>query len=190
MKTFRTLLPFLGLLIITSCIETTSIGPQGPQGPVGPVGPTGAPGESGFVFEFTNVNFTAPAYDVILSYPTDFQPLASDVALVYLLWEVQVIDGADVEIWRQLPQTVFTDYGTLLYNFDHTPFDVRLFLDANFPLDFLTAIDTDQWIARVVVVPGNFWNSGRLDFSDYNTVKNALGLPDLPTHSAIPRRKL
>jgi hypothetical protein len=68
-----------------------------------------------------------------------------------------------MEIWRQLPQTVLSSKGQLIYNYDFTKKDVRLFLNATFPLDQLTAIDTDEWVARVVVVPGDFWASGRVD---------------------------
>lgn len=160
------------------------------DGPRGPQGPQGEPGESGYVFEFENVDFTAPDYDVILSYPSDFEPLNSDVAVVYLLWDIQEIDGEDVEIWRVIPQTVLTDHGTLQYNYDFTKYDVRLFLEADFELNLLTAIDTDEWVVRVVVIPGNFWNTGsRLNFSDYYEVKEMLGLPDMAkTRDVIKRR--
>jgi hypothetical protein len=167
------------VIVITSCSETI-IGPEGPRGPEGPKGNdglNGAAGENAFVFEFEDINFTAGNdYKVLLKYPNGFDGLTSDVALVYFLWNVE--DG--VEIWRMLPQTVFFDGGGLLqYNFDFTAGDVSVFLKANFPLGQLGAIDTDNWIARVVVVPGNFFNGSRIDFSDYNEVKELLGLPEI-----------
>jgi len=163
---------------------------NGPIGPIGPQGLQGAPGESGFVFEWENVNFTAPDYDVVLAYPNNFEPLNSDVALVYLLWDIQEIDGEDVEIWRALPQTLLTSDGLLQYNYDFTKYDVRLFLDAEFSLDLLTAIDTDEWVVRVVVVPGDFWSaSGRIDTSNYYEVAEALGLPKLSKHKSIVERR-
>lgn len=187
----RTLISILGtalLLSLNACLLGTGpegpVGPRGPQGPQGPEGPEGAPGESGYVFEWEDINFTAPDYEVFLAYPDDFEPLDSDVAIVYLLWGVETIDGEDVEIWRQLPQNILTENGILQYNFDFTKYDVRLFLDAEFSLDELTAIDTDQWVARVVVVPGDFWNTGRIDFSDYHEVQEILGLPELEAHEA------
>lgn len=177
------------MLWLSGCVDE-SIGPPGPQGDRGPQGPKGDPGESGFVFEYEDINFTAPSYDIILDYSPDFEGLDSDVALVYLLWEVVEEDGELIDIWRPLPQTVLHPEGTLYYNYDFTKYNVRLFLDATFPLDLLGAIDTDGWVVRVVVVPGNFWNSGRIDFSDYNQVKEALGLPELGQHDATRRRAI
>jgi len=166
-------------------------GPVGPPGPQGPIGPTGAQGESGFVFEWEQVDFVDPDYEVFLTYPDDFEGFDSDVALVYLLWDVQEIDGVDTEIWRPLPQTIVTDGGILQYNFDFSKLDVRLFLDAEFPLADLDPIDTDDWVVRVVVVPGSFWNgrSQAVDYSDYNQVKEVLGLPDLKNHAQAVKRK-
>ena len=192
MKTYIHIIFVALLFSFTGCSE--DVGPEGPPGPPGsqgPVGPTGAQGESGFVFEWEQVNFEAPNYEAILGYPDDFEGFDSDVALVYLLWDVQEVDGVDTEIWRALPQTVITNDGILQYNFDFSKFDVRLFLDAQFSFDNLTSTDTDNWVVRVVVVPGSFWN-GRtkpVDYSDYNQVKEAFGLPELEKHSNIIRRK-
>lgn len=175
-----------------SCTE--SVGPQGPQGPQGadgPQGPIGEAGESGFVFEYTDVDFTtANNYEVYLDYPVDFEGVDSDVALVYLLWDVTVDgDGNNLEVWRQVPQTLLTTNGLLQYNFDFTKIDVHVFLSAEFNLDLLQPIDTDDWIVRVVIVPGTFWGGrSSLDHSDYAAVKEAYGLPELGTHTAIARR--
>lgn len=163
------------------------IGPQGPMGPQGPQGPQGAAGESGYVFEYENVNFTSPDYEVFLTFPNDFEVLTSDVVLTYFLWDVQTIDGQEVDVWRQLPQVLFTEFGTLQYNFDFTIYDVRLFLDGNFSLDLLPASYTDQWIVRVVIVPGDFVN-GRVDLSNYNDVKEMLGLPEFSHRSKVIKR--
>jgi len=170
------------VLLFSGCAE----GPEGPPGPIGPVGPKGDPGESGYVFEYENIDFTGPDYEVFLNYPNDFEGLASDVALVYLLWGV---DG-DLEIWRPLPQTTILPEGTLVYNYDFTLQDARLFLQADFSLDLLAAIDTDDWVARVVIVPGEFWASNRTgDHIDYEIVKEAFNLPDLPAHQQVTERR-
>jgi len=176
MKTLFTILGLLGVLSLSSCFigDEGPVGPVGPRGPQGPVGPEGAPGESGYVFEWSNINFTADNdYEVFLEYPEDFEVYDSDVALVYI-----TKDYGEV-IWKALPQSVIHPNGLLQYNFDFTKYDVRLFLNADFDLDILGAVDTDGWVARVVVVPGNFWNTGRIDLSDYNAVKEALRLPTL-----------
>ena len=171
------LILWTGVLFLSACDEYNDIGPVGPRGAVGPQGPAGAPGESGFVFEYTDVHFVGPDYDVFLEFPPDFEVLPSDVALVYFLWEVQEIDGELLEIWRPLPQQVFTEDGLLQYNFDFSLYDVRLFLDAEFPLDYLTSIDTDDWITRVVIVPGDFWAGGRVELdTPYEELSGQLGL--------------
>lgn len=192
MKTLITILSISAITLLGACYDSTEIGPPGPagpRGPQGPVGPKGDPGESGFVFEWSEVSFTAPNYEVVLPYPNDFEGLDSDVALVYFLWDsYQANNGTWVEVWRQLPQTVFTEDGTLLYNFDFTKYDVRLFLSANFPLAWLTAIDTDDWIVRVVVVPGQFAN-GRTASLTYEEAVETFGLSQLPVAKSSVKRR-
>ena len=171
-------------LIFSGCSE----GPEGPPGPQGPQGPHGEPGEIGIVFEYENIDFTGPDYEVFLNYPNDFTGLASDVALVYLYWPTE--SDPDIDIWRPLPQTTIHPEGLLIYNYDFTMDDVRIFLQADFSLDLLTAIDTDDWIARVVIVPGEFWASNRTgDHIDYEILKEAFNLPDLPVHHQVIERR-
>ena len=170
---------FLALVVVlSSCVSETIIGPEGPKGDTGPQGPAGAPGESGYVFEYENINFTSgDNYSVLLEYPDDFEGLESDVALVYLLWPLE--DGLDYDVWRPLSQQVLFTDGTLQYNYDFTAFDTRLFLEANFPLDELAAIDTDNWVARVVIVPGSFWaSSGRTLMPEYACCKDGAHADD------------
>jgi len=188
MKSFLKHLSFFAIIAI---IFSSCEGETGQQGPVGPEGPQGAPGESGYVFEWENVNFTSPDYEVFLDYPESFEGLDSDVTLVYFLWDVQTDGNGDpIDVWRQLPQTVLHENGLLFYNFDHTSIDVRLFLAADFDMSTLSAVDTDEWIVRVVVITANYWN-GRMgvDYKDYNAVKDAFGLPELKPHGDILQRR-
>lgn len=190
MKTIINVFLIMLMAFWSSCISD-NVGPAGPAGPMGPQGDQGPKGDSGFVFEYEDIDFTGPEYEVFLPFPNDFESLSSDVALVYLLWDIVDIDGVDTEIWRQLPQTLLIEEGTLQYNFDFSMVDVRLFMGANFNMDVLGAIDTDDWVARVVIVPGDFWNSGRLmpGEIDYNDLKKMLDLPELAVPaSAIKRR--
>ncbi len=191
MKTFTTAL--LLMVMISSCYTETIVGPAGPRGPQGPTGADGAAGENGYVFEWTDINFTASNnYEVVLEYPSDFEGLESDVALVYLLWDTYTTNsGEEVEVWRALNQTILTEEGILMYKYDFGKYDARIFLEADYSLNMLGAIDTDNWIARVVVVPGDFWNSGRVDLSDYHAVKEMLGLPELNSTNTqnVDRRK-
>lgn len=159
----------LSVVVLFSCENAP--GPQGIPGRDGYNGLDGVNGEESFVFDY-ELSFTAPAYDVLLELPSDFNMLDSDVMLIYFLWKVD--NG--VEIWRSLPQTLFFQEGILQYNFDFTKFDATVFLDGTINLDILGAEYTDNWIARVVVVPGQFGGRTDIDYSDYNQVKELFDL--------------
>ena len=162
---------FLFALIgLSSCYRGEGI--PGPRGYDGRDGIDGIDGEESYVFEY-EFSFTAPEYSVLLNLPNDFEMLDSDVMQVYFLWEVT---NDRVEVWRALPQTLFFTDGMLQYNYDYTKFDARVFLDGTVNLDGLGADLTDNWIARVVVIPAQF--TGRIDYSDYNAVKAHLNLSD------------
>lgn len=161
----------LNLLILTSCTfeEVGPSGQDGFDGRDGIDGVDGKDGEEAFVFEF-DLEFVSPDYRTVLEFPGDFTMLESDVALVYLLWEVT----DNKEIWRLAPQNVFMSEGTLQYNYDFTKKDVVMFLEANYPLSLVPSKFLTNWLARVVVVPGKF-SSGRtanttVDYSDYDAV--------------------
>ena len=64
------------------------------MGPWGPEGPAGQNGEEGFTFEFV-IDFEAPDYQVFLPFPGDFRMLDSDVALVFLLWDQEVVGSGN-----------------------------------------------------------------------------------------------
>ena len=69
--------------------------------------------------------------------------------------------------------------------------DVRLFMEASFDLNTLGASATDDWIVRVVIVPGDFWSNSRLSAEEieYNELKEMLNLPELPTLELTIKRK-
>jgi hypothetical protein len=100
---------------------------------------------------------------------------ASDMILVYHLYDVD--NGTDV--WRLMPQTYFfTGGGELDYNFDFTRFDVRLFLDANFNLNTLSPVWTQNQTFRIVIIPGFFGGrqSNEVDFKDYQATLKAYNI--------------
>ncbi|TRX58779.1 hypothetical protein FNH22_12950 [Fulvivirga sp. M361] len=146
---YLTILPGLLLIITFSACE----GPEGIPGPRGPQGAAG--GDIGFVMEWVNVDFTASnEYRDRLAFSDfEFEALESDVVLVFFRWSPP---SAEDEIWRPLPQTLIVEEGLLQYNYDFTLFDVEVFMDADFNLNTLPADDTDDWVVRVVVVPGEF----------------------------------
>ncbi|RJE74962.1 MULTISPECIES: hypothetical protein [Reichenbachiella] len=159
---------------------------EGPAGIPGQDGANGENGEEGYAFEYT-LTFSAPDYGAVLELPSDFTMLDSDVMMVYLLWEI-TDDGT--EIWRALPQSLYFTDGILSYNFDFTKYDARVFLDGTVDLDGLGADLTDNWIARIVVLPAQFVNARtKLDYTDYNQVKAYLNLPDTDhTTGSYPTR--
>ncbi len=173
----KRIIPFLFVLAAfgTAC--------EGPEGPVGPQGQPGVPGEDGvniesFVFEYENVDFVSPEYSVLLEYP-NFTALESDVTMAYLLWDVVEVDGEETDVWRALPQTILTDDGMIQYSYDFTKYDTKLFLSTTFDEGLLQPIDTDDWIVRLVVIPGKFFDpNGKMenvDLNDYHAVIEALG---------------
>ena len=139
----------------------------------------------GFVMEWENVDFSASNdFSALLEFNEfGFEALESDVALVYLLWDVDESTGD--EIWRQLQQTLIIPEGILQYNYDFTRFDTSVFMDADFDLGVLGALDTDDWVVRVVVVPGEFVG-GRKAASEisYQELEEQLGLPQLKRRSS------
>ncbi len=188
----KRLIPFLFVLavVMAAC--------EGPVGPIGPQGAPGVPGQDGvniesFVFEYEDVDFIAPDYSVLLEYP-NFTALNSDVTLAYLLWDIVDIDGEPVDVWRALPQTILTEDGMIQYSYDFTKYDTQLFLNTDFDPALLGPIDTDDWIVRLVVVPGKFFDpNGKMehvDLSDYHAVIEAMGVADKPVtnYNDIVRR--
>lgn len=158
MKKITLVLAIIGMITLQSC--------EGPQG---------VPGRDGVsveaeVFEVTR-NFSAGNnYSSLI--PLNPPIFASDVVLVYLLWDV---DG-NTPIWRLMPQTVQLLEGDLQYNYDFTRFDVNLFLDsADFNLNILGPQWTQNQTFRIVLVPGYF-ASARVDFSNYEEVMQMLSL--------------
>lgn len=124
------------------------------------------------VFEMTT-NFT---YNNNYSAVFNFNPAIydSDHVLVYRLWGQ---DGGDV--WRLVPNTVFfTNGDEILYNFDHTRYDFRVFLEPNFNVESLTNQQKNSYLAnqtfRIVIIPGDF--NYKMDFSSYENTIQALGL--------------
>ncbi|MBA6153688.1 hypothetical protein [Gelidibacter maritimus] len=157
----------VSILFVTAMLLTACTGSQGPPGPPGPPGSTGTPGNDGGLIE-------ASAFEIDITFNADnefahtenygFEVLASDVTLVYILWDT--IEGND--IWRLLPQTVPFDNGDLVYNFDFTQTDVHFFLDGTIDFTTLGTEWTNNQIFRVVVIPAV--NVDSVDVSNLNEV--------------------
>lgn len=153
----------MGILSIQSC--------------VGPEGPPGLNGLDG-------VNIVSEVFEVEVNFTTAnnfseqfrFTPeiIESDVVLAFIEWE---LDGGN-SVWRALPQSVFfNEGGVLIYNYDFSRVDFRLFLDGSINPTNLGPEWTANQVFRMVVVPGDI-ASARMDWTNYEAVVNLLGLKD------------
>lgn len=159
----------LSLLVLASIFFVSCEGDPGPQGPPGQDGVNVV----GQTFEAT-VDFGSE-YSVFVEIPSGVEVLDSDVILVYLLESVE--DGEDV--WSLLPQTFYLEGGgEVQYNYNHTTFDVNIYLHGNIDLDELGPEFTDDQTFRMVVVPSDFALNSNVDLSNYQSVKAALNLSE------------
>ena len=146
MKKIFLLFAISGSLIFSSC--------------QGDPGPPGAPGINilGQVFEVT-VNFTAGnEFSQLVTIPSNVEVFESDVILVYWLEDV-VPDGTGgtIDVWSQLPQTIYLDGGgSFQYTFNHTFIDVLLFLQGDVDLTTLGNGFTIDQVFRIAIVPSEF----------------------------------
>ena len=138
----------------------------------GPVGPPGQDGDYliGSVFEFQEDFTPGNNYSILKTFPNNVEVYESDVVLVYILWETD--NGLDV--WRLMPQTVFIRnqeeniFGEIIYNYDYTYENVRVFLEFTINEEDLLPSETDgQWF-RVAVVPADI--VAKNDFSNFNSL--------------------
>jgi len=161
--TMKTLLKLACLLLmLTAC--------EGDQGPPGPPGFDGV-NFVGQSFERT-IDFTsANNYEEYIQIPLTIELLPTDMILTYILWEQDPVTGNDV--WRLLPQIVYTDSGEeFQYNYDYGFDEVRLFIDAPVTFNFnnLPSAATQNQTFRFVILPVDFVNSTNLDVTNFDNV--------------------
>ena len=133
---------------------------EGDIGPPGPQGPPGLDGDLiiGNILEI-EVDFTAQnGYSVVYEFPTDqVEVFESDVVQVYLLEEIIDDDSGPVDVWTPLPNSFFFNDGNqVVYNYNHTFFDVNLFLDGNVDLNTLTNDFLLNQVFRIAIIPADF----------------------------------
>lgn len=168
------LFAFTGLLFL-SCE-----GPVGPPGPPGFDGFDGIDGEDGItvlgkVLEIEGTFLAEDNYVLFFDFPLEVEVFESDIVLVYILWEVyEDSPGEFVDVWRLLPQTRLMDQGILQYNYDHTFFDVSIFLESDFDKATLDAAYTDNQIFRVAIVPAEFGKDETFDPTNLDAVMTKL----------------
>ncbi len=171
------------LLIFSAFLSLFFIACEGPEGPPGFDGRDGVDGIDGALFEAQafeinidmDYNADANTFEFLASeYEGGAEVLASDVVLIYRLEEV----NNGVDIWRQLPQPVITDNGTVFFNFDFTQGDYSIYLEPEFDANLIaTDLTDDQWF-RVVIVPAEVLSSSKMDKSNVQNVLDAMGIKE------------
>ncbi len=173
------------ILYFSTFIALFLISCEGPMGPPGLDGFDGQDGQDGQSAELAKVidiqgSFT-PNNDYLISYSFDnsIEVFETDVVLVYLLWEqVEDANGDPVDVWRLMPQTRIIDQGLLQYNYDHTFFDVNIFLEANFDLANLLPGDTNNQVFRIAVIPAETTGKSSIDKTNIAEVMSYLGVTE------------
>lgn len=157
MKKILTLLLCIPLIFLTAC--------EGDQGPPGFNG-VNFVGQS---FERT-INFTSTNnYQETFEIPLNIVLLETDMVLIYRL----VGQSGGYDIWRLLPESVYTENGgEFKYNFEHNFDFVTIYIEAPSTFDFNTLLDGDRLdqTFRTVILPVDFVNSIDLDINNYQAV--------------------
>jgi len=171
-------------LLLGIFIAVFFISCEGPAGPPGFDGRDGLDGEDGInilgqVIDIEGSFTSGNDYSIVYEFPQSIEVFETDVILVYILWE-QVANGnnAPIDIWRLLPQTRLLDQGTLIYNYDHTFLDVRVFLEADFNLGTLAGGDTQNQVFRIAVLPAEKLAGAKMDRSNIQAVMSTLGVSE------------
>lgn len=168
-------------LIFSTLVVALMISCEGPAGPPGPPGFDGLDGLDGqdginilgTVLEIEGTFDAANEYSLFYEFPTTVEVFESDLVFVYILWD-QTDDAEPVDIWRLLPQTRILNQGLLQYNYDHTFFDVSIFLESDFDLSTLMPGDTDNQVFRIAIVPAEYGQTSRMDPSNIDAIMNLL----------------
>jgi len=118
-------------------------------------------------------------YGISFAFPNTVEVLESDVVLIYLLYDQKPDNNAIAsDVWRLLPQTVILDQGLLQYNYEHTFFDVDIFLDGDFDLSTLLAGDTENQVFRIAILPADSLGDASLNANDFNAVLEKLSVSE------------
>ena len=149
---------FLCLALSTSVFFTSCTGDQGPPGLDG-INILGQVFEAGVNFQYDSPS--GVFFSSFISIP--FEVYESDVVLAYRYEGQEIVNGEAVDIWNQLPRSVFYQDGTgdlFEYSFNHTYFDVQFIIDGNFNLSTLNDPDfLNNQTFRIAVIPAEYASS-------------------------------
>jgi hypothetical protein len=125
-------------------------GPQGPQGIDGGV-------LLGNVYEINRDLLPQDNYSTVFEFPLDIEVFESDIVHVYLLEEIIDDINGPASVWTPLPQSFFFDDGNqVVYTYNHTYFDVNIFLDGNVNLDTVPDEFIFNKTFRIAIIPAEF----------------------------------
>ncbi len=171
-------------LVFGSLLSLFILACEGPAGPPGPPGFDGLDGLDGVnilgqVLEIEGDFTLQNDYSIFFEFPQTTEVFESDIVLVYILWDqTEDGNGEPVDIWRLLPQTRLLQQGILQYNFDHTFFDVNIFLESDFDLGTLQPGDTDNQVFRIAVLPADFAQGSKLNTANLEAVMSTLNVQE------------
>lgn len=157
-------------------------GPPGPPGFDGFDGLDGLDGQDGVnilgkVVDIEGDFTLANDYAIFFEFPQTLEVFETDVVLVYILWgQTEDGNGDPVDIWRLMPQTRILDQGLLQYNYDHTFFDVNIFLEFDFDPGTLQSGDTDNQVFRIAVLPAEALSASKMDKSNLEGIMGMLNM--------------
>lgn len=154
-------------LILAALFFISCEGDPGPMGPEGPAGPVGQAFEvEGVDFNESNDYYSEPfSFDGI-------EVLESDIVAVYWLWDTDEDAG---DIWQPLPASIYFEDGSeMQYSFDHTAFDVQLFLYGNVDLSTVGDDYTQDQVFKVVILPADYVEANKVDVSNMKEVMKAV----------------
>jgi hypothetical protein len=175
---------FILLLTVFALASCSERGPMGPEGPRGPQGPQGSPGPEilPITFEF-NASLTANnGFEYFTDIPSQIDVIESDVVLVFVLEDY--IPEDDLDVWRKLPIIEFNNRGTLLFDYDFTLVDIRLFLDASYNLGVSDGFQ--DVLIRAVHIPSDFLAKARSN----DTLKDIATYDELEAYLGVSIKKL
>jgi len=176
MKKISILLSFLVVLFISCEGEPGPPGFDGFDGIDGRDGIDGQDGADGLIGNIFEADITFNSgndFQGVVDIPTSINVFDTDVILAYILTGE---DNGD-DIWEPLPQTLFFGSDILLYGYDYTVTNIRLFLDGTIDFNSLEPIFTDNVIFRIAVIPAEA--ATKINTSNFNEVMRTLNVKNI-----------
>lgn len=157
-------------LILLALVFVACEGPMGPPGEPGPAGDNFI----GQAFEIVDANFNeSNGYGQVFEFPANAEVFDTDIVLVYWLYPFD--QGTDDDVWQPLPASVFFEDGSeMQYAFDHTVFDVQLFLQGDLDLSTVGDGYTQEQIFKVVILPVDYVEENKVNLNNMKEVMKAV----------------